>query len=301
MRLALTSFFLSLIIFTNAQDIIIYKDGSEKETKVLKINANEIVFKKYSNLNGPEYTEAKSNIFMIKYEGGEKDVFKSNIAPITEKEIEENYTLENGTLITLYFREALTSKEMSNGQLVKLAVKDEVVSKDGKIIIAANTIVNGRITNVKNAAWAGQKGKIGLQVNNIKAVDGTSIPVYYNMNAEGKSKQSTAIGIGVLLFWPALFIKGKEATINSGQIIMVETMSTINFNTASFPKKILNQISEGSETTNYNNINSQLNKTEPCGERPKAPPKYNNPQYKKTPEYKVYYKKLKIWRNCTGN
>jgi S1-C subfamily serine protease len=39
----------------------------------------------------------------------------------------------------------------------------------------------------------------------------------------------------------------------------------------------------------------------PCGEKPKAPPTYNNPQYKKTQEYKVYYKKLKDWRDCTGN
>ena len=45
----------------------------------------------------------------------------------------------------------------------------------------------------------------------------------------------------------------------------------------------------------------KLNQADPCGERPQAPPTYNNPQYKKSQEYKVYYKKLRIWRNCTGN
>lgn len=301
MKITLSVLLASLFMFTQAQDLIIYKDGSEKKAKVLKINNENVVFKKYSNLKGPEYTESKSNIFMIKYEGGDKDIFNSNITPTTEKEIEENYTLQNGTLITLYFREALTSKQMSNGQLVKLAVKDEVISKDGKIIIAANTTVNGRITNVKNAAWAGQKGKIGFQVNSVKAVDGTSIPVYYNMNAEGKSKQAAAIGIGLLLFWPAIFIKGKEATINAGQIIMVETMSSINFNTASFPKKALNQATESSETSNYNNENSQLNKQKHCGEKPKSPPTYNDPQHKQTKRYKQYKKELNIWKECTGN
>ena len=296
MKSILTVILTSVILFSNAQDIIIYKDGSEKQTKVLKINEDNVVFKKYSNLKGPEYTESKSNIFMIKYEGGDKDIFNRNSIPTKEKEIEENYTLQNGTLITLYFREALTSKQMSNGQLVKLAVKDEVVSKDGKVIIATNTIVNGRITNVKNAAWAGQKGKIGFQVNNIKAVDGTSIPVYYNLNAEGKSKQAAAIGIGMLLFWPALFIKGKEAIINAGQLIMVETMSSINFNTVSFPKKDINQKLDITKTSNYDNLVSQ--NADPCGKKPKSPPTFNNPQFRVTPAYKVYYKKLKIWDDC---
>lgn len=299
MKIIITVILTSIILFSNAQDIIIYKDGSEKQTKVLKISTNEVVFKKYSNLKGPEYTESKSNIFMIKYESGDKDVFNNTSTPTTDNKVKENYTLQSGTLVTLYFREELTSKQMSSGQILKLAVKDEVISKDGKIIIAANTSVIGRITNVKNAAWAGQKGKIGFQVNNIKAVDGTSIPVFYNMNAEGKSKQAAAIGIGVLLFWPALFIKGKEATINAGQIIMVETMTSTNFNTASFPKKALNQTFDSNKSSDYNNIIST--NADPCGEKPKAPPTFNDPQFRKTPAYKSYYKKLKIWNNCKKN
>ena len=116
MRLLLTSFFLSLFIFTNAQDIIIYKDGSEKQTKVLKINTNEIVFKKYSNLNGPEYTESKSNIFMIKYEGGEKDIFKSNIAPITGKEIKE-IEFPEGVIVGGIKKESEIIKPMGNTKI----------------------------------------------------------------------------------------------------------------------------------------------------------------------------------------
>ena len=77
MKITLTILLASLFIFTQAQDLIIYQDGSEKQAKVLKINNDNVVFKKYSNLNGPEYTESKSNIFMIKYEGGESDVFNT--------------------------------------------------------------------------------------------------------------------------------------------------------------------------------------------------------------------------------
>jgi len=38
----------------------------------------------------------------------------------------------------------------------------------------------------------------------------------------------------------------------------------------------------------------------PCGIKPKKPPKFGNPQYKNSSQYKAYTKKLRIWRNCTG-
>jgi hypothetical protein len=81
-----------LYILSYGQDIIIYKDGSEIQAKVLKINTDEIVYKKYSNLNGPDYNESKSTIFMIKYEGGDKDIFKDFHPVSTNEEIK---TIEN--------------------------------------------------------------------------------------------------------------------------------------------------------------------------------------------------------------
>jgi hypothetical protein len=226
--------------FAIAQDVIIYQDGTEINSKVIKVGKEEIVYKKYNNLNGPEYTEDIMNVFMIKYEGGTKDVFKNNNSTNKKDENEELYTLNAGELISLYFRESLNSKDISNGQLIKLAVKEDVISKNNKVIIAANTQVNGRISSVKKAAWAGQKGKLSIQINSIKAVDGTSIAVYYNLNNEGKSRQAASIGLAIIA-WPTLFIKGKQASIEAGSLILVETMSNVTLNTSNFPIYIKNE------------------------------------------------------------
>jgi hypothetical protein len=67
----------SLTLFS--QDIFIYKDGEELKVKVLRINKEDVIYKKYSNINGPEYIEDKVNLFMIKYKNGSKDIFKDNI------------------------------------------------------------------------------------------------------------------------------------------------------------------------------------------------------------------------------
>ena len=70
-----------------SQDLFIYTDGSELNVKVLRVNKNDISYKKNSNINGPEYVEDKINLFMIKYENGTKDIFINNSE---EKNIKEN-------------------------------------------------------------------------------------------------------------------------------------------------------------------------------------------------------------------
>ena len=219
-----------------AQDNIILRDGNEIGAKIIEINVDNIKYKKYTNLDGPTYTKKINDIFMIKYENGEKDVF-DQIQPKKKIEGVEKYTLRGGDLIPLVFKQSISSKDISNGMLVKFAVKEDILSDKNKIIIKSNTTVNGRITRVKKAAWVGQKGKIDIQINSVKAVDGTNIPVYYNLNNEGKSRQAAAIGVGVILFWPALFVKGKQATIDAGTVIMVETMDDVTLNTFNFIEK----------------------------------------------------------------
>jgi len=70
--------FILLVLATRvgvAQDIIIKKDGTKISAKVIEISATNIKYRKFSNSNGPVYNIAKSSVFMIKYENGEKDVF----------------------------------------------------------------------------------------------------------------------------------------------------------------------------------------------------------------------------------
>jgi len=65
--------FLSQVCF--AQDVITYRNGTEAKVKVTEITSTEVKFKKEENLDGPVYTTSKSEIFMIQYENGIKDVF----------------------------------------------------------------------------------------------------------------------------------------------------------------------------------------------------------------------------------
>lgn len=58
-----------------AQDVITTMNGSEIQVKVLKISDSAIEYKEWSNQDGDTLIMNTSDIFMIKYQNGEKDVF----------------------------------------------------------------------------------------------------------------------------------------------------------------------------------------------------------------------------------
>ncbi len=84
-------FTLMLIVFSisiYAQDIITKKNGDEIKAKVQKIGTTEIEYKKIENLDGPSYTIAKSEVFIIKYENGTKDIINEINNTTVEKPIQ---------------------------------------------------------------------------------------------------------------------------------------------------------------------------------------------------------------------
>jgi len=65
----------------HAQDVIIKENGEEIKAKVTEVGATEIKYKKFGNESGPTYTVSKSELFMIKYENGTKEVIEQTQAP----------------------------------------------------------------------------------------------------------------------------------------------------------------------------------------------------------------------------
>jgi len=96
--------FVYLILFFSlkSQDIIYYTNGDEINAKVTKIGKEEISYKKFENLNGPEYSEEKKNIFMIKYENGTKDIINTINDNNTETDKEDLSNFYAGKEISYY-------------------------------------------------------------------------------------------------------------------------------------------------------------------------------------------------------
>ncbi|MCF8234361.1 MAG: hypothetical protein K9J33_06050 [Bacteroidales bacterium] len=57
-----------------SQDIIFRNDGKDIESLIIEVGTENIKYKKFNNPNGPVYIMKKSEIFMIRYENGTKDL-----------------------------------------------------------------------------------------------------------------------------------------------------------------------------------------------------------------------------------
>jgi hypothetical protein len=76
------------------------KSGEDIQAKVLEVTTSEIKYKKFDNQNGPTYTILKSDVVMVRYKNGTKDIFTD----VNKNEAVFAPSIINGDLkATIYF------------------------------------------------------------------------------------------------------------------------------------------------------------------------------------------------------
>jgi hypothetical protein len=58
--------------------VITIKTGEDISAKILEIGHTEIKYKKFDNQTGPIYSILKSDVIIVRYENGTKDLFNVN-------------------------------------------------------------------------------------------------------------------------------------------------------------------------------------------------------------------------------
>lgn len=74
------------IVAANSQDVIYKTDGTEIQSKIIELTVETIKYKSYDQPNGPIRNILLSEVFMIIYENGNREVFKKDIEVIKEDE-----------------------------------------------------------------------------------------------------------------------------------------------------------------------------------------------------------------------
>ena len=151
-RLFLLTLLLSFVATVVAQDVITLKNGDEINGKVTKVTSTEIEYKLASNPNGPTYTKAVSEIFMVKYENGQKDVFNNTTATDngSNQMQPSEYTLERhkGRIVS-------TAGDLTDDQLEMLLgreqfkeykkLSEEYVSQTSAVVFTIGCAIAGPI------------------------------------------------------------------------------------------------------------------------------------------------------------
>lgn len=127
-----------------AQDMIVLRDGTIVQSKVLEISSSEIKYKKFSNPDGPLYTLKSSEILSINYANGDVECFDkvAEPAPAPKGTPEEPLFIEVGpdannqalldkyNKTRVYCNEKVSSKVLDKYHYKFGVTKNSVLSSD---------------------------------------------------------------------------------------------------------------------------------------------------------------------------
>ena len=125
-----------------AQDVIVKRDGSTIVCRVVEVNKSEVIYKRWGNLEGPNYVMNLTDISAVNYENGEKirmdETQKSEGAPATI------------TTTPLSVVQKNTGQQMvSDDELLKMTEKmKRPMTPKAKKLILVGSIVGGALVCV---------------------------------------------------------------------------------------------------------------------------------------------------------
>jgi hypothetical protein len=130
--------------------------------------------------------------------------------------------LPAGTIIYVELSEEVSSKHAHRGEIYKARVWKDI-AVDGHTVIEKGSLATMKVSFVKKAKMLGKKGKIKLKAISTVAVDGKEITLTGGYHEKGKSKAALVTTLALLVAWPLLFLRGKNAVLQEGALIDVYT------------------------------------------------------------------------------
>jgi len=117
------------------------------------------------------------------------------------------------------------------GQVIRARVWRDVII-DGEIVIRGGTAATAKVSALKSRGMFGTQGQLSLSAVETTATDGQSVQLTGGYHKEGGGRMLLSLGIGVLVFWPALFVVGKAAELPEGTVMDSFTLGSLSIATA---------------------------------------------------------------------
>src|SRR5882672_237552 len=153
------------------------------------------------------------------------------------------FGLDDGTPVRLRINRTISSEDAKVGDTVDFEVLEDVKSHD-VILIPRGGIALATITEAQSKRRMGRAGKLNVNIDNAKLVDGEKVALMAVKEVKGGSHVGAMTGAIVatsIVYFPAaplfLFIKGKDITIPKG----TEITAYINGDIPLDPRKFQSQ------------------------------------------------------------
>ena len=111
-----------------AQDIVIFKDGSEIQAIVQSVRAKEVLYKIYDNQDSSIYAVPRKKISIIKYENGTKDIFDASSEIANAEDVFNTVTVKQEQKIITQENKVIEPKSKVIEQ------ENKVIEQESKVI-----------------------------------------------------------------------------------------------------------------------------------------------------------------------
>lgn len=124
-----------------AQDVIMKRDGNTVVCRIVEVGESEVVYKRWSNLQGNNYVMNIADITSIHYENGKKLIFDDNDPEPAPTQTQTQAPAQAPTLLPQSHRMG----EMNDAQLLNLARKKDWTTRGNPL--------ERKVKRLKTAAW----------------------------------------------------------------------------------------------------------------------------------------------------
>ena len=230
----------------SSQDVIVKHDGNTILAKVLEVNPSDIKYKKISNQTGPTYTIEKSEVMVINYENGERDVFtkkdSSNLPSKNSDVTSDSLAEENLKFVREYNQKVPVfkgnPKRKSDFYIGILGIKEGSVleTPDVKVVFAT---INSQESHKICTSIINKTDDI-IYIDKAKSffITGSEYtPYYVPSSSSSGSSESSGIGMNLGAVTGVLGIGGALGTLANG--ISVGQGTTTSESTTIYAQRII--------------------------------------------------------------
>jgi hypothetical protein len=135
--------------------------------------------------------------------------------------------VSEGTPINVVTAQEITSKAAKPNDPVNFTVNEDLVI-NGQVVVRKGTPAVGSVINAEKGGYLGKSGKLGVQVESTKTVDGQPLKLRAAKGKEGKDKTNSTMVLSMVVPF-FLLKKGGDASIATGTAVTVYTAEEKHF------------------------------------------------------------------------
>jgi hypothetical protein len=152
----------------------------------------------------------------------------AGVSSATAQTASAEINLPESSAIDVHLVKAVSSKTAQRGDTVEFLVDNDLLI-DGQVLVKKDTVALATVIHSEKSGYLGRSGKLALQVESTKTIDGKLLPLRAAKGGEGDSAAGTTIALSMLVGPFGLFKKGGDTVITEGTKLTVYTAEPRRF------------------------------------------------------------------------